>query len=316
MKMPTAQENTASSSAEIQAIIILFGWIGANPKHLQKYAESYSNHSDYKCVTICDTASPTTIIMRNEQALTSLVMNSVQKAAGIIRKVEKERNITDSCDKKVEVPVILHYFSNGGAFVAEHLDQMIKEAKKSTHIVDSAITTSQQSTISENDANDLITVSNRLQNGFEVLDSSPSYLDLHDTGRFYKVLDKSIPLLPIRVLSKGLLFLTIHFMILWSHVAQKERVDKLFWKNMIESELCPRQLFVYSTKDELTDSKKVDELIELRKKRGIELTAVKFEDSDHVLHMKEHPKEYNEKIINYVLDFVTNERNAQKSSRN
>ena len=273
------QDNNTVSSSEIQAIILLYGWIGATPKQLQKYAKIYSNHKEYKCVTICDIASTPTLIIRNGRNLTSLVINSVRKVVGIIRQIENER-------RGVEVPVILHYFSNGGAFVVEHLDQMVKEAKKMTcddNLDDTTTTTmkpcKQTTTISEHDANDLITVSERLQKGFEVLDSTPSYLDIENTDRLYKVLDVAIPPLPLRVIGKGLLFLTINFMKLWSHIVQRERVDQLFWNHMIESDLCPRQAFVYSTKDELTDSNKVDEFINLRKKRGIEVTVVKFEDS-------------------------------------
>ena len=76
----------------------------------------------------------------------------------------------------------------------------------------------------------------------------------------------------------------------------------VFWNDMLESDLCPRQAFVYSTSDRLTDCEKLEDLIEERKKRGIDVTTVlKFEDSDHVMHMRKHPKEYQEKIIDHAL---------------
>ena len=47
-------------------------------------------------------------------------------------------------------------------------------------------------------------------------------------------------------------------------VTRQKRVKVLFCQNMMESELCQRQAFVYSTADVLTDSKKLDEFIEAR----------------------------------------------------
>ena len=49
---------------------------------------------------------------------------------------------------------------------------------------------------------------------------------------------------------------------------------------------------MYSTADVLTDSKNREEFIEARQKQGIDVTVLKFDDSNHVLHMKKHPKEY------------------------
>ena len=46
-----------------------------------------------------------------------------------------------------------------------------------------------------------------------------------------------------------------------------------------------------STADVFTDSKKLDEFIEARQKRGIHVIVQKFDDSGHVLHLKEHTEE-------------------------
>lgn len=74
-------------------------------------------------------------------------------------------------------------------------------------------------------------------------------------------------------------------------VTQQKRVDLFFWQNVIESKLCQRQAFMYSTADVFTDSKKLDEFIEARQKRGIHVIVQKFDDSGHVLHLKEHTEE-------------------------
>ena len=72
---------------------------------------------------------------------------------------------------------------------------------------------------------------------------------------------------------------------------------------MIENDLCLRQAFIYSTKDHITDSEMIDRLIEKRKERGIDVMCLKFDDSDHVLHLRKHPKEYSQ-LLDHVLKTI------------
>ena len=140
------------------------------------------------------------------------------------------------------------------------------------------------------DAEDLKAISKRLKTkGFEVLDSAPAYL-YESTA--YRVVDSSVPTLPLKLILKCLVYITILITKTASYVRKRERADNIFWKNMLESDLCQRQAFIYSTIDVMTDSEKLDEFIEARKKQGIDVTVLKFDDSNHVLHMKKHPKEY------------------------
>ena len=64
--------------------------------------------------------------------------------------------------------------------------------------------------------------------------------------------------------------------------------------------MCQRQVVVYSTIDKLTGPKKVEEFTDERNGRGIDVTVVKFDDTDHVLHKKDNPTEYQEGV-DYVL---------------
>jgi hypothetical protein len=57
-----------------------------------------------------------TIITRNDAKLAAMVMDSVRKAVEIIRNVESA-----ATDGGKDIPVVLHYFSNGGAFIVENL---------------------------------------------------------------------------------------------------------------------------------------------------------------------------------------------------
>ena len=67
--------------------------------------------------------------------------------------------------------------------------------------------------------------------------------------------------------------------------------------------MCRRQLLLYSDKDELTDSKMIDALIEERKKLGIEVLYNNFKDSDHVSHYWDYPEKY-KSLVAKVVDIV------------
>ena len=73
-----------------------------------------------------------------------------------------------------------------------------------------------------------------------------------------------------------------------------------FWNNLIQNDLCKRQAFLYSTADSLTDSSKIEELIQARKSRGIQVLDLNFQDSEHVQHWRQYPKEY-EDMLDEIL---------------
>ena len=285
---------------ETKAVVIMYGWAGAATKNVKKYAELYAHHPTHKCAVVYGTASISTVMSRHQSSLVSLLMDSVRKSVDIIHDVEK---INAKNNKKQRmIPVVVHYFSNGGAFMAETLDHMIKNINDS----DSTNVMNRLSPIKQrDDVEDLKIISQRLQtNGYEVLDSAPAYID---EFLAFKVVDESVPNFPLRFIIKSLLVIKYVVNKVPNLLFGKEFISHVIWNNMIESELCQRQAFVYSTIDKLTDSKKLDEFIEIRQKRGIDVTVLKFDDSDHVMHMRKHPEEYREKILNHVLDTVCRE---------
>jgi hypothetical protein len=253
----------------------------------------YTNNEHYKCATIYGTASTPSLMTRYRPTLRAVVMESVRKAAATIREVEASsdkstRDTMTPTRTKKEIPILLHYFSNGGTFLAVSLNELIKDAVSGR--------------IKEQDGEDLMLLNERLKRrGHEIVDSAPAYIY---EATSYRVVDESVPNLPLKIMIKSLIFLSLQRDKLLSYFRGKDDgIYKVFWNDVLESDLCPRQAFVYSTIDHLTDSKKVDEYIEERKKRGIDVTAVlKFEDSGHVMHMRKHPKEYKEKLVDCVLE--------------
>ena len=291
-----------SSTTNTKAVVIIYGWLGAQPKHLQKYAEMYVKH--LSCTVIHGTASVRGIMVRDKNELAAAVTESVHKAALIIREIELEKadhdhdhdhesaeSTSNSNSATVRVPVIVHYLSNGGAYLAEQLEQMIQKAKTGGLVVSDG-----HSDI----IHDLKLVADRLQQkGCEIVDSAPAYMH---AGSAMRAITIAVPFVPFRLLVKFLFWASGFLKGCASYITREESEPVMFWNNMIKSELCPRQAFIYSSADEVTDVAKLDDLIDLRKERGVKVSVLKFDDTEHVLHYKRYPKKYIEFVIQQVVN--------------
>lgn len=88
-----------------RAVVLLFGWHGANLKHVLKYSELYKN-----CATITGVCHPLAIMTKWHPAIDQFVTKGATEACKILR---------DHGDS--EIPIIVHCFSNGGGFCLERL---------------------------------------------------------------------------------------------------------------------------------------------------------------------------------------------------
>lgn len=255
----------------VKAVVIMYGWMGSKLRHIEKFAKLYTERD---CTVVYGKASTLAIMRRDRNALKEAVLESVKESAKILREQNSK-----------EIPVILHYISNGGAFLAERLEQLVEEMKNGNE--DSSLYA------------DLNLVVSRLKSsGFVVCDSAPAYLSVQSA---MAAIDSSISNMLVRICVKVVMRLIIAF-----HDFAEKYLDiasprEKFWANAIDSNLCERQAFLYSSNDALTDHEKIDELIEERKKRGINVIFHKFEDSDHVMHLRKYPKEYNSFIDKILL---------------
>eukprot|EP01117_Protostelium_nocturnum_P010381 TRINITY_DN3733_c0_g2_i1.p1 TRINITY_DN3733_c0_g2~~TRINITY_DN3733_c0_g2_i1.p1 ORF type:complete len:319 (+),score=94.90 TRINITY_DN3733_c0_g2_i1:85-1041(+) len=99
---------------------------------------------------------------------------------------------------------------------------------------------------------------------------------------------------------------TILYGILWfGHLTnpgmEKERRQRI---RSIRRHLRPElvsMLFLYSTKDELIPSNLVENFIDSAKKQGFKTESLRFKDSAHIVHFKDHPEQYGSKVEEFVL---------------
>ena len=253
-----------------RAVVLLLGWWGAEMRHVEKYAGLYLKRD---CATVSVVADTIDVMKHlGYPSLDNCARDAVAQVARIIR--DNERG-----DKKI--PVIVHAFSNAGTFLAERLEVLIQQAREDLKVPG---------------CEDLVLVGDRLDG--EIFDSAPAYPDikLGFTSTNGVVFGESII---VKVIVGILFFLAGFIATMANWFMGLPNVRWTFWKNMREGKLCLRQAYIYSTADKITNVRKLEDLIENRKKFS-KVSVLKFDDSQHVLHMMKHPKQYEKMVDKFI----------------
>ncbi len=267
-----------------KAVVLMLGWLGSKPRQVRKYATLYHKRD---CAVISALA-PVSAIARFTGPIRVSISEAVKETAKAIRAAENK--LEGPGHSKEIVPVVLHYFSNGGTYLAQQLEEMIQEAK--INRLDSDF----------GNMEDYLLIGDRLHKyGYEVLDSAPAFIDV-PSG--YNALKSALPNKPLLYLATAIIFIKFMLLRFFAWMLGQVNESDFFWNKMIASDLCVRQAFLFSECDKVTNSHKLEELIEARKERGIDVKICKFDDSAHVLHLKKYPEEY-EAVCAEVIETVT-----------
>ena len=98
-----------------------------------------------------------------------------------------------------------------------------------------------------------------------------------------------------------------------SLITQRSHFADQFFRDLINDKHCTRQGFIHSYKDDVCNPQKVEEFIEARKKRGVNVKSIHFEDSVHVQHLRLHKEEYTDFIESILIDME--EENSEENSK-
>ena len=98
-----------------------------------------------------------------------------------------------------------------------------------------------------------------------------------------------------------------------SLITQRSHFADQFFRDLINDKHCTRQGFIYSYRDDVCNTQKVEEFIEARKKRGVNVKSIHFEDSVHVQHLRLHKEEYTDFIESILIDME--EENSEENSK-
>lgn len=107
---PAIDENGASASSEeengykVKFVVLLFGWLTCQDKHLRKYAALYHEH--FACKVVLRYTVPAGNVLRRKQS-------------EVVRTAEDIMSLIPLFFPRAKV--LVHYFSNGGCFVHRRL---------------------------------------------------------------------------------------------------------------------------------------------------------------------------------------------------
>ena len=272
-----------SSSSSPQAVVLLLGWWGSKMRHVQKYSELYHERD---CDTVTAIVDPKTITCFDLYMLDDFARQVASDVAEKVRFIESKND-----DKAKKIPVLTHAFSNGGVYPLWRLEVLIERARMNQGAENEA--SHQLSQIDQ----DLLLVGDRLQ--VQLFDSSPCF---PHTLSALKAMDHAISNPMIRQVTRIALLVKIFFAQILRLIlgTTDRRMD--FWKAMKVSRLAPHHAYVYSPSDEICDVELLEELIDAKKQQhNSSVTVQKFDDSDHVQHVRKYPKEYNQ-LLDDCLD--------------
>lgn len=233
-------------------VVILLGWAGCQDKYLAKYSAIYEEKS---CITLRYT-SPVECLFWKRHRMRDIGSRLVQVIA--------DMNLN-------EHPIFFHVFSNGGAFLYQHVSIAMEQLETPLKVKG------------------------------VIFDSAPGERRLTSLFRAISAILGGQPFtnLPMSFV------ITIFLSILWLFEIITES-----WKDgcrvptdplaLAEETHSWPQLFLYSNTDDLIPAKDVEKFASRRAERGVKVQMVRFTDSPHVKHYASYPEIY----VNIVCSFI------------
>lgn len=242
-----------------KAVVILFGWFGSKLRHVRKYAEQYEM---LECATISCILDDYSVMVADEKKMRELSTMAAKEAVKMLQLGDK-------------IPLICHAFSNGGGMPLWALEKTLEDKCRNRN---------------DKDVEEWKLIAERIKLGAEIFDSAPAFPDF-STLRAAMLASTQNSLLGEALFLLAILF--YYASSVFTMAQGKERWDQRYWAHW---ETCTSyagtQIFIYSTADTITKSSKLDDLVRKREKLGGNVIVKRFEDSQHVQHMRMHQLEY------------------------
>nr|ACN94622.1 GA20925 [Drosophila miranda] len=242
-------------------IVMLLGWAGCQDRYLMKYSKIYE---DRGLITVRYTAPVDTLFWKRSE-----MIPIGEKILKLIQDMNFDAH-----------PLIFHIFSNGGAYLYQHINLAVIKHKSP------------------------------LQVRGVIFDSAPGERRMLGLYRAITAIygkEKRCNCISALVITIGLSFLW------FLEVVFKETFaafKSLFVKSspVHASPFCDLkneankypQLFLYSKGDVVIPYKDVEKFIRLRRDQGIDVTSACFEDAEHVKIYTKYPDQYVQCVCNFV----------------
>jgi Eukaryotic protein of unknown function (DUF829). len=265
-------------SITILPLVILAGWLGCQPKSLDRYAKLYEEIGG-GCTVIRKIASAPSIVMAATSTGKNRQFNNMH---GDIMTMEDFAK--DVLDEITIIPcsfILFHGFSNGGCFLWESIRGLLQTDPK----YESA------------------------KSKFRgiVFDSSPAYYsgydELFQNAFKFCSSDDQVKIqryIKEREASEGIdVFMR----------SSKTR-SQYYWENMKNCDFPLQSLYICSKDDKLTPFEELYELIQYRVTTlgSDRIWYIVFENSPHCRHILNHPKEYKDIVSVFLKNCLTKSR--------
>ena len=297
MKYPWLLSLPEDGEVSPRALVVLIGWWGAMPRHLNKYVELYK---ELQCATLCGVADDRSIMLKDDARLREYAKDGL---AQVSRVLQNNHN---------HLPLFIHVFSNGGGFVLEQMEIDLEDPDH--HFPNpSESNMSLESLASEETplhSNTNVALIRKNLRGL-VFDSCPAYPTLQTWMAALELSGVAKKSKFVLYLLKFLLLVLFGLEGIWNWIRGKNHRLVDYWNNLLTSDLCEDQAYIYSTSDSAADPEHLKEFIAARQNRPkANVSILKLDDSEHVQHYRKHPHLY----THFVHTFVTNLLQQKPSS--
>ncbi|XP_050746335.1 transmembrane protein 53 isoform X2 [Drosophila biarmipes] len=242
-------------------IVILLGWAGCQDRYLMKYSKIYEERG---LITVRYTAPVETLFWKRSEMV--LIGEKILK---LIQDMNFDTH-----------PLIFHIFSNGGAFLYQHINLAVIKHKS------------------------------RLQVRGVIFDSAPGKRRMLGLYRAITAIYRRGK--PCNCLTAFVITITLGIM--WFVEESISAFRCLFVQStpLRSSPFCELknevnkypQLFLYSKGDVVIPYQDVEKFIRLRRDQGIKVSSLCFEDAEHVKIYTKYPKQYIQSVCNFIRNCI------------
>lgn len=290
VSIPTVSSKTRRNmtKGEPRPMALLLGWIGAEKCQLDKYAQLYRALG---YITVCATAPTNVLFSPFKDAIKRFTISVLRKVNAVPTSpsTPTSSNSDGSVDAGAGGGLVLHVFSNGGAFCLatifeEDEEEYAKNRPSSNSLVEWV----------------------RMNSSAIIYDSAPCYTHREVAAKALSIGVASVletaDQRVMRVVEQGYLGLTGLFDRVLKY---QQRESERFWTVMKNHRFWCDEIYVYSAADHMLDVEKLDDLIASRQEKkkdansGYErfrVVKVKVDRARHVMILKRHTQVYIEAV--------------------
>ncbi|KAI0314777.1 hypothetical protein OF83DRAFT_1133543 [Amylostereum chailletii] len=247
-------------------LILIFGWMAAKLPHIQKYTQIYRTMYPYATqLLMCSQAAFFFQSKDTQRHILSPAVTALEACGYIVAKDAEDQ--ASAFQSTMRGPrILIHTFSNGGAYVLSTFSGMLSKYRLPTVFPPAAMIPS-----------------------VLVIDSAPGDTSLRKSLHAF-----TVPLRNpfTRLIASVVLVIAYLFLACVGFITGAERPDTFFRRMLHKPDLLPwttrdtARLYVYSQADELVSWEAVQAHAAEAKGRGFRVQTEIFKDSHHVAHMR------------------------------